>query len=89
MKPTDAQITKSLIWQYRIGYRLRNRNDERVRVPSLVLLNNAYIRLAQESGLSADEFIRLDRMVRKSFLTAEGTRQEMSNAQVAVTYGDR
>ena len=79
-------IRKALLWQYRIGYRLRRiPNYEFGHVTScLCLLNGAYLSLFLESGLHADDFIAIDKELRHEFpVTCDETRLAISDVMTA------
>jgi hypothetical protein len=89
------KTSDALVWQYRIGFRLRSQAGFGCTVKdhtdALILLNDAHIRLSKECGLSVNTFMGIDRIVRAAYpITAGETRREITNILTASDpVGDR
>ena len=71
------KTSDALVWQYRVGFRLRDTEDH---IDALIVLNDAHIRLSKECGLSVNTFLGVDRIVRAAYpITAGETRREITN----------
>jgi hypothetical protein len=83
------KTSDALVWQYRIGFRLRQMEAH---TDALIVLNDAHIQLSKECGLSVDTFLGIDRIVRAAYpITAGETRREITNILTAYDpeVGDR